>query len=68
MDFFAMKNQDVEKGEYWSLMGVSSGDDLEPVRRLARRWLQSGADALRDGRQVAELRLSPLHAPPPRIP
>ena len=39
MDFFAMKNEDVEKGVYLSLMGVTRGSELEPVRQLARKWL-----------------------------
>ena len=45
MDFFAMKNTDVEKGEYWSLMGVSGPNDLEGIRGLARIWLTSGKTA-----------------------
>ena len=44
MDFFAMKNEDVEKGDYWSLIGVSDGDGLEPVRTLARQWLSAATN------------------------
>jgi hypothetical protein len=42
MDLFALPNESVAKGEYWSLCGVS-GDDLEPARRIARAWLELGA-------------------------
>jgi hypothetical protein len=40
MDFFAMANEEVAKGAYWSLMGVVAGDDLEPSRRVTRAWLE----------------------------
>jgi hypothetical protein len=38
MDFFAVDNERVARGAYWSLCGVG-GTDLEPVRKLARAWL-----------------------------
>jgi hypothetical protein len=53
MDLFAMKNEDVEKGSYWSIVGVA-GDDLEPVRHVARSWLELGKGA-RDSKQVGAL-------------
>jgi hypothetical protein len=54
MDFFAMSNEVVEKGEYWSLVGVGHGDDLEAIRRIARTWLETG-DATKDSSRVAAL-------------
>jgi hypothetical protein len=38
MDLFAMKNEEAERGEYWSLIGVG-GEDDERIRRLAHEWL-----------------------------
>jgi hypothetical protein len=53
MDLFAMKNEEVAKGAYWSLMGVA-GDDVEAVRRIARTWMELGKDST-DPRRVAAL-------------
>jgi hypothetical protein len=53
MDFFAMPNDIVERGEYWSLVGVGD-DDLERVRQIARAWLESG-DGAKDSARVAKL-------------
>ena len=55
MDFFAMKNEDVEKGEYWSLMGVAR--EVEPVREVARRWL--GSSTTNDPESAAALPVPP---------
>lgn len=44
MDFFAMANEDVAQGAYWSLMGIG-GVDLETVRRVVRTWLELGENA-----------------------
>src|SRR4029079_11865119 len=49
MDFFAMSNEEAERGAYYSLCGVAPGDDLEPVRTLSRRWLEQGAELLSKG-------------------
>jgi hypothetical protein len=54
MDFFAMKNEDVARGEYWSLIGVG-GDDTERIRKTVRRWLELGLQACRDPAQVERL-------------
>jgi hypothetical protein len=43
MDLFAMPDEQVARGVYWSLCGVG-GQDLEPVRRLARQWLENHPD------------------------
>lgn len=53
MDFFAMENEVVAKGDYWSLMGVG-GDDLEPVRHVSRTWLEM-AEGVRDPERVGAL-------------
>ena len=41
MDLFAVPNEAVAKGAYWSLCGVL--DDPEHARSVARRWLEGGA-------------------------
>jgi hypothetical protein len=57
MDFFAVANEDVAGGEYWSIIGVG-GHDLEHVRQTAREWLELGQQGCRDPAKVA--RLSPI--------
>ncbi len=54
MDFFAMANEDVARGEYWSLIGVGS-EDLEKVRLLARAWLELGSQGCREAARVEQL-------------
>jgi hypothetical protein len=54
MDFFAMPNDVVAKGEYWSLCGVV-GEDVEDARRAVRTWLELGAVAIRAPSAVARL-------------
>jgi hypothetical protein len=58
MDLFAMKNEAVAKGEYWSVVGVE-GYDLEPAREMARLWLKLGKE-LKDPRRVAALSINRL--------
>ena len=41
MDFFALENEEAEKGIYYSLMGVG-GEDLERIRKVANAWLKKG--------------------------
>jgi hypothetical protein len=54
MDFFAMPNDEVARGEYYSLIGV--GDhDLEKTRRLVRAWLELGPKGCRDVARVASI-------------
>ena len=53
MDFFLMKNEDVEKGEYWSIMGVGT-KDMEPIRHVTRAWLDL-AEGTKDPAKVAAL-------------
>lgn len=40
MDLFAMPNDEAERGEYWSVMGI--GKDVEGIRGTAREWLEKG--------------------------
>jgi hypothetical protein len=47
MDFFAVPNEDVARGEYWSLVGAR-GDHTEKIRNTVRQWLQLGPQACRD--------------------
>jgi hypothetical protein len=45
MDFFALPNEEVEKGVFYSLCGVG-GTDLAPVRKAVREWLEKGEAAM----------------------
>jgi hypothetical protein len=53
MDLFAMPNETVAKGTYWSLCGVTQ--DPERARALARRWLEAGADRVTDIETASKL-------------
>jgi hypothetical protein len=57
MDFFAVPNEEVARGEYWSLIGVGS-QNVERVRQIVREWLELGPKNCRDVSQVE--RLSPI--------
>jgi hypothetical protein len=54
MDLFAVPNEDVARGEYWSIIGVG-GHDLDRVRQTAREWLELGQQGCRDAAKVARL-------------
>jgi hypothetical protein len=54
MDFFAEPNEEVARGEYWSLIGVG-GTDLERVRQTVRDWLELGKQACREPERVGRL-------------
>jgi hypothetical protein len=41
MDFFALPNEESERGAYYSLLGVG-GSDLERIRNVGRKWLSTG--------------------------
>jgi len=62
MDFFALPNEESERGIYYSLIGVADRD-LESVRRVARRWLDLGPRGVGKPAAVAGL---PRLALPPR--
>ncbi len=40
MDLFALSNEEVERGVFWSLLGV--GRDAERIRAATRQWLTNG--------------------------
>jgi hypothetical protein len=42
LDLWSMKNEETERRDFYSLLGVA-GTDVEAVRRLARDWLTNGA-------------------------
>jgi len=42
LDLWSMSNEETERRDFYSLMGVA-GKDFESVRRLAREWLTKGA-------------------------
>ena len=46
MDFFALPNEVSARLVCWSLLGVGNNDNLEPVRAVARRWLEKGDEAV----------------------
>ena len=43
MDFFALPNEESERGVYYSLIGVG-GSDLERIREIGRKWLSMGPE------------------------
>lgn len=43
MDFFALPDEEVERGTFYSLIGVG-GENLEDIRRIARQWLDPGPE------------------------
>jgi hypothetical protein len=53
MDFFALPNEQVERGEYWSLIGV--GQNTEEIREQVRRWLEQDPAAVREPDNIATL-------------
>ncbi|NLF09874.1 MAG: hypothetical protein GX594_18125 [Pirellulaceae bacterium] len=54
MDLWSLDNEVVEQGIYYSLYGVG-GRDMEPIRDVARRWLENGPAAIARQEGVAEL-------------
>ena len=55
LDLWSMKNEETERRDFYSLMGVA-GADAEDVRRLARDWLSKGARGAADPAHAASLR------------
>ena len=53
MDFFALKDEEVNGRAFYSLIGV--GTDDETVRRVARRWLESKGTNIASSKTVARL-------------
>lgn len=54
MDFFALTNQVVAQGTFYSLYGVC-GNDLAPARKTAREWLKGGEAGVVNPNQAARL-------------
>jgi hypothetical protein len=54
MDLFALSNETVARGEYWSLLGVA-GDNLEAARQATRQWLELGGKNVMDPAKVEAL-------------
>jgi hypothetical protein len=42
MDFYALPNEEAEKGVYYSLMGIGN-QDMEGIRKVASQWLNKGS-------------------------
>ena len=61
LDLWSMSNEETERRDFYSLMGVA-GKDMESVRRLARDWLKNGPRGAVDPARVASLR-APGDAP-----
>ncbi|MEO7298779.1 MAG: hypothetical protein ABI042_09410, partial [Verrucomicrobiota bacterium] len=54
MNVFGLKNDEAEKRVFYSLIGVG-GNDLEPIREVARQWLTSGEKKISDLKYIARL-------------
>jgi hypothetical protein len=54
MDFFALPNEQVERRDFYSLIGVG-GNDLETVRIVARSWLNLGEKEINNLEKVRSL-------------
>jgi hypothetical protein len=63
MDFFALPNEEAEKGVYYSLLGVG-GSDMETIRRIAKQWLSKGQKVITadDQRSAANISSSMLRS------
>ena len=53
MDFFALPNEESERGAYYSLIGV--GREAKQMRRIAREWLELGRERITDPENTAAL-------------
>jgi hypothetical protein len=56
LDLWSMQDEETERRDFYSLMGVA-GKDVESVRRLARDWLAKGARGATDPAHAASLLL-----------
>ncbi|HEX8291671.1 MAG TPA: hypothetical protein VF570_07955 [Pyrinomonadaceae bacterium] len=56
LDLWSMRNEETERRDFYSLLGVA-GKDAEPVRRVARDWLAKGGRGATDPAHAASLRL-----------
>jgi hypothetical protein len=55
LDLWSLPNDATERRAFFSLIGMGGGD-VEAIRRLARNWLERGADKATDPGYVATLR------------
>lgn len=54
MDFFALANEEVARGTFYSLYGVA-GNDWEALRKTVRQWLEKGESAVAGPNSAADL-------------
>ncbi len=54
MDLYALSDERVEQGVYYSVLGVG-GDDWDVTRRCVRQWLEKGKVAMADPDSGADL-------------
>jgi hypothetical protein len=54
MDFFALANEEVARGTFYSLYGVA-GQDWEALRKTVRQWLEKGESAVANPNSAADL-------------
>ena len=54
LDLWSLPNEETERRAFYSLMGVGN-DDVETIRRLAKKWLENGPERTIDPDQVAKL-------------
>jgi hypothetical protein len=55
LDLWSMPNEATERRSFYSLLGVG-GSDVEAIRKLARNWLEKGAQSATDPAHAASLR------------
>lgn len=54
MDFFALPNEETERGVYFSMIGLG-GNDLEEIRSAGGKWLALGPQGVSNPDNAAEL-------------
>jgi len=54
MDFFALSDEQVERRDFYSLIGVG-GNDLEGIRKVARDWLELGETNIANLKKISQL-------------
>jgi hypothetical protein len=55
LDLWSVPNEQTERRDYFSLLGVG-GSDVEAIRRLAKDWLEKGPQGATDPARVNSLR------------
>ena len=59
MDFFALPNEEAEKGVFYSLIGVGV-DNMEAIRSVANTWLKKGEEVITSFNMNSGADLPPL--------